>query len=211
MRQSLTGILWRLAIFILVCGMGIAGMFAVFGQLRFQQEKTYNAVFANVSGLKDGNFVRIAGVEVGKVDEITVNDDATVTVKFSADDSVTVTRGHRGGGPLRKSPRRPVHGSRGRRRISEAAATRTDDSGRTNQARPGFGDPDRRVPPIAARTGRRPGQCADRPTRPGIPGPGDHHQLVSGSNGLGDQHIGRPRPAHRPGDRQPQHGAGITG
>jgi phospholipid/cholesterol/gamma-HCH transport system substrate-binding protein len=93
MRQSLTGTLWRLAAFLLVCSLGIVAMFAVFGQLRFQSEKTYNAVFSNVSGLKDGNFVRIAGVEVGKVQDITVNDDATVTVRFSADDSVTVTEG----------------------------------------------------------------------------------------------------------------------
>src|SRR5262249_14397736 len=47
------------------------------------------------SGLKDGNFVRIAGVEVGKVKKITVNDDATVTVTFSADDSVVLTQGSR--------------------------------------------------------------------------------------------------------------------
>lgn len=95
MRQSLTGIVWRLAIFMVVCVLGIVGIIAVFGQLRYQQEKTYNAVFANVSGLRGGNFVRIAGVEVGKVKTITVNDDATVTVQFSADDSVVLTQGSR--------------------------------------------------------------------------------------------------------------------
>jgi phospholipid/cholesterol/gamma-HCH transport system substrate-binding protein len=95
MRQSLVGILWRLGIFMLVCGLGIVAIIAVFGQLRFQQEKTYNATFANVSGLRDGNFVRIAGVEVGKIKKITVNDDATLTVEFSADDSVVLTQGSR--------------------------------------------------------------------------------------------------------------------
>jgi phospholipid/cholesterol/gamma-HCH transport system substrate-binding protein len=95
MRQSLTSILWRLAIFMAVCTLGIVVIIAVFGELRFQHEKTYNAVFSNVSGLRDGNFVRIAGVEVGKVKSITVNDDATVTVQFNADDSVVLTQGSR--------------------------------------------------------------------------------------------------------------------
>ena len=95
MRASLASILWRLSIFMLVCGLGIVAIFAVFGQFRFQQEKTYNATFTDVSGLRDGNFVRIAGVEVGKIKKITVDDDATVTVQFSADDSVVLTQGSR--------------------------------------------------------------------------------------------------------------------
>lgn len=95
MRQSLAGILWRLTVFMAVCLLGIVGIIAVFGQLRYQPEKTYNAVFSNVSGLRGGNFVRIAGVEVGKVQKISVNDDATVTVAFSADDSVVLTEGSR--------------------------------------------------------------------------------------------------------------------
>jgi phospholipid/cholesterol/gamma-HCH transport system substrate-binding protein len=93
MRQGLSGILWRLAIFMVVCVFGIVSIVAVFGQLRFESEQTYDAVFANVSGLRDGNFVRIAGVEVGKIKKITVNDNATVTVRFSADDSVMLTQG----------------------------------------------------------------------------------------------------------------------
>jgi phospholipid/cholesterol/gamma-HCH transport system substrate-binding protein len=95
MRRSLTGILVRLSIFMVVCVLGIVGIIAVFGQLRYQSEKVYNALFANVSGLRGGNFVRIAGVEVGKVKSISVNDDATVTVAFSADDSVVLTQGNR--------------------------------------------------------------------------------------------------------------------
>lgn len=93
MRENLTAILWRLSLFMVVCTLGIVGIIAVFGQIRFQQEKSYNALFTNVTGLRDGNFVRIAGVEVGKVKKITVNDDATVTVRFSADDSVVLTQG----------------------------------------------------------------------------------------------------------------------
>jgi phospholipid/cholesterol/gamma-HCH transport system substrate-binding protein len=93
MTRNLTGTVWRVAIFLVVCGLGIFVILAIFAQLRFQPEKTYNAVFTDVSGLKGGNFVRIAGVEVGKVKKITVRDDATVNVEFSADDSVVLTEG----------------------------------------------------------------------------------------------------------------------
>jgi phospholipid/cholesterol/gamma-HCH transport system substrate-binding protein len=95
MRENLLGATWRLAVYLVVCLVGAFALFAVFGQLRFQSEKTYTAVFANVSGLESGNFVRIAGVEVGKVEDITIQPDSTVLVEFSAADSVMLTEGTR--------------------------------------------------------------------------------------------------------------------
>jgi len=95
MRRSLTGTLWRVAVFLTVCTLGIVAIIAIFGQLRFQPEQTYNAVFSTVSGLKDGNFVRIAGVEVGKVRNISIRDDTTVNVEFTTDKSVVLTEGTR--------------------------------------------------------------------------------------------------------------------
>lgn len=96
MQENLPGALWRLATFAVVCLLASALVFAVFGQLRFQSEQTYNAHFANVSGLKDGNFVRIAGVEVGKVKKISVQSDATVKVEFAVNpSSVVLTEGTR--------------------------------------------------------------------------------------------------------------------
>jgi phospholipid/cholesterol/gamma-HCH transport system substrate-binding protein len=85
----------RLGVFLTICFLGAFMLFAVFGQFRFGQGKNYFAMFANVSGMKDGDIVRIAGVEVGKVQNITVNRDATVRVEFSADDSVVLTEGSR--------------------------------------------------------------------------------------------------------------------
>ncbi|MGE0220810.1 MCE family protein [Mycolicibacterium sp.] len=90
-----SGLLWRLAVFLTVCLLGTACLITIYGQLRFPQETVYNAVFSNVSGLKKGNFVRIAGVEVGKVKDITIRDDATALVTFSADNSVVLTEGNR--------------------------------------------------------------------------------------------------------------------
>lgn len=76
-----------------MCVLGAFALITIYGQLRFQHEKTYNAIFTTVSGLKNGNFVRIAGVEVGKVKSITIKNDATASVKFSTDDSVILTEG----------------------------------------------------------------------------------------------------------------------
>jgi phospholipid/cholesterol/gamma-HCH transport system substrate-binding protein len=85
----------RFALFAIVCSLGIAVVFAVFAQFRFDKSDTYNAVFANVSGLRENNFVRIAGVEVGKVKKIKVQSDSTVRVEFTADQSVVLTEGSR--------------------------------------------------------------------------------------------------------------------
>ena len=87
--------MWRFAIFAAVCLAGIALVLAVFSQFRYEKANTYTAVFANVSGLRENNFVRIAGVEVGKVKKIAVARDSTVHVEFSADESVALTEGSR--------------------------------------------------------------------------------------------------------------------
>jgi phospholipid/cholesterol/gamma-HCH transport system substrate-binding protein len=94
-RGNFSGALWRLVIFTLVCLFFTFAMFAIFSQLRFQSELVYNADFTNVSGLKNGQFVRIAGVEVGKVKNMSIQPDSTVKVAFSADPSVVLTEGTR--------------------------------------------------------------------------------------------------------------------
>ena len=95
MRAKLSGIIWRLAIFVFVSALGAVALMGIFAQLRFQPETTYNAVFTTVTGLREGNFVRIAGVEVGKVKHISIRDDSTALVEFSADDTVVLTQGSR--------------------------------------------------------------------------------------------------------------------
>lgn len=95
MGENVRGVIWRLAIFMAVCGLGLFAMLAVFAQLRFGTEAMYKAQFTNVSGLENGNFVRIAGVEVGKVKKIVIEDDGTALVEFGTDDSVVLTEGSR--------------------------------------------------------------------------------------------------------------------
>ena len=95
MKDNLKGAVWRLAAFVAACLVGTFALLAIFAQLRFQEEATYNAEFTNVTGLEEGNFVRIGGVEVGKVKKISVNRKAMAVVEFSTDETVVLTEGTR--------------------------------------------------------------------------------------------------------------------
>ena len=95
MKENLSGAMLRVGVFLAVCTLGLVAMLAVFAQLRFETEKTYAAEFHTVSGLENGNFVRIAGVEVGKVRTIRIRDDGIALVEFGADASVVLTEGSR--------------------------------------------------------------------------------------------------------------------
>jgi phospholipid/cholesterol/gamma-HCH transport system substrate-binding protein len=77
----------------MVCTLGVFALLAIFAQLRFSEGKSYQAEFSDVGGLKEGDFVRIAGVEVGQVQKISINRDAVVIIEFSADDGVVLTEG----------------------------------------------------------------------------------------------------------------------
>jgi phospholipid/cholesterol/gamma-HCH transport system substrate-binding protein len=95
MKGALNRVIPPLLIFVAACLVALLLLVLVFGQVRFAGGKTYTAVFSSVSGLKPGNFVRIAGVEVGKVKSISIKPDITAVVEFSADDSVVLTQGSR--------------------------------------------------------------------------------------------------------------------
>ncbi|WP_029113094.1 MCE family protein [Mycobacterium sp. URHB0044] len=95
MRTGGRGTVTRVALFTAVCLVFVFALVTVFGQFRFDSRITYSAVFTNVSGLKGGNFVRIAGVEVGKVEDMTLNKDGTVTVVFDIDEGLPLTDGTR--------------------------------------------------------------------------------------------------------------------
>ena len=86
----------RLAVFLAVCLLGVFGLFAVFGEMRFgAAANSYVAEFTNVTGLENGDFVRIAGVEVGSVKSVAIQPDTTARVEFTADESVVLTEGSR--------------------------------------------------------------------------------------------------------------------
>ncbi|WP_234897365.1 MCE family protein [Mycolicibacterium vanbaalenii] len=93
MKKSLASVSWRLAIFMVVCVFFTFALYATFAQLRFEANNTYYALFSNVSGLKENQFVRIAGVETGKVKSVKVRPDASVLVEFTTEPSVVLTEG----------------------------------------------------------------------------------------------------------------------
>ena len=96
MRENLRATAVRLAVFLAVCLLGVFGLYAVFGQLRFgEKAHTYDAAFTNVTGLEKNDFVRIAGVEVGQVKKVAIQPDTTALVEFTADDSVVLNEGSR--------------------------------------------------------------------------------------------------------------------
>src|ERR1700742_362574 len=85
----------RVAQFTVLCLGSVFVLVTVFGQFRFDSRASYSAVFTNVSGLRGGNFVRIAGVEVGNVEDLTLHRDGTVTVDFAIDKGLQLTEGTR--------------------------------------------------------------------------------------------------------------------
>src|SRR3954470_8931908 len=96
MKENLRGVAVRLAVFLAVCLLGVFALYAVFGQMRFgEKTHSYKAAFTNVTGLETNDFVRIAGVEVGKVGTMRIQDDGTVLAEFTANDSVVLTQGSR--------------------------------------------------------------------------------------------------------------------
>lgn len=69
------------------------GLVVVFGQYRTGSTNTYTALFADTSGLRDGQTVRVAGIRVGTVKKITLERDQRVTVSFDADSKILLTTG----------------------------------------------------------------------------------------------------------------------
>jgi phospholipid/cholesterol/gamma-HCH transport system substrate-binding protein len=81
MRQNRT--LINVSVFTVVMVLVAAMLVVVFGEFRFGSDKDYHATFTDASRLKAGQDVRIAGVPVGSVEGVTLNDDNTVDVAFT--------------------------------------------------------------------------------------------------------------------------------
>jgi phospholipid/cholesterol/gamma-HCH transport system substrate-binding protein len=87
--MKLTGTLIRLGIFSVVLLLFTVMIIVVFGQMRFDRTNAYSAEFINISGLRQGQFVRASGVEIGKVDSVELVDGGKrARVKFNVDRSI---------------------------------------------------------------------------------------------------------------------------
>jgi phospholipid/cholesterol/gamma-HCH transport system substrate-binding protein len=87
--MKITGAAVRLGIVSLVLLLITVSIVVVFGQMRFTRTNTYSAEFSNASGLRDGQFVRASGVEIGKVKTVRLIDSGRrVRVDFDVDRSI---------------------------------------------------------------------------------------------------------------------------
>jgi phospholipid/cholesterol/gamma-HCH transport system substrate-binding protein len=87
--MKITGTLIRLSIVSVVLLLFTAMIIVVFGQMRFDRTYGYSAEFSNISGLRQGQFVRASGVEIGKVSSMHLVDGGKrVRVDFNVDRSV---------------------------------------------------------------------------------------------------------------------------
>ncbi|GFG73896.1 virulence factor Mce family protein [Mycobacterium botniense] len=87
--MKITGTLVKLGIVSMVLLMFTAMIVVVFGQMRFEKTYSYSAEFTSASGLRNGQFVRAAGVEVGKVKSVRLVDGGRrARVDFTVDRAV---------------------------------------------------------------------------------------------------------------------------
>lgn len=68
-------------------------LFMAFGEYRSGSTSQYTAVFGDASRLKGGDSVRVAGVRVGTVNNVELQQDHKVLVTFDADKDVVLTTG----------------------------------------------------------------------------------------------------------------------
>ncbi|MEE2035183.1 MCE family protein [Rhodococcus chondri] len=70
----------------------LGALFVVFGQFRFADYTRYHAIFDDVSGLEEGQFVRVSGVEVGRVSDVDFTDGNRIEVAFDVESIYTPTQ-----------------------------------------------------------------------------------------------------------------------
>jgi phospholipid/cholesterol/gamma-HCH transport system substrate-binding protein len=83
----------KFAIFGVVMALLTASLFFIFGQYRTGSVNGYSAVLADASRLESGDTVRVAGIRVGTVDDVSLQPDKTVLVKFDTDRDIVLTTG----------------------------------------------------------------------------------------------------------------------
>ncbi|WP_068279114.1 MCE family protein [Aldersonia kunmingensis] len=83
----------KFSVFAVVMVILSAFLVLVFSQYRSGSTASYSAIFADSSGLKSGDTVRVAGIRVGTVKKVQLRDDKTVKVSFDADNTVVLTDG----------------------------------------------------------------------------------------------------------------------
>lgn len=82
----------KLAAFAIVMVLVFVGLVLVFSNYRPGSTNDYQALFTSASQIKSGSKVKIAGVEVGSVDDVSLTRDNEAEVRFSVDDQYKLPR-----------------------------------------------------------------------------------------------------------------------
>lgn len=89
------GMLIKFGIFASIMALLTVFLFFTFGQYRTGSTNGYSAVFTDASRLKTGDTVRVAGIRVGTVTDVSLRSDRKVVVDFDADQNIKLTSGTR--------------------------------------------------------------------------------------------------------------------
>jgi len=84
--KKTSGDLVRLLIFMVTTGLATGLLVITIGNLSFGATKTYKAEFVDVTGVNNGDDIRVAGVKVGAVQDIEIDEDNRALVTFTVDE-----------------------------------------------------------------------------------------------------------------------------
>ena len=87
------GMLVKFLVFATIMSVLTVFLFFTFGQYRTGSTDGYSAVFTDASRLKSGDTVRVAGIRVGTVTDVSLQSDREVLVDFDADRGLKLTSG----------------------------------------------------------------------------------------------------------------------
>jgi phospholipid/cholesterol/gamma-HCH transport system substrate-binding protein len=82
----------KLVIFMVVTTMATGVLVVTIGNVSFNEQKAYEAVFRDVTGVEEGDDIRIAGVQVGSVESIDIENRDLARVSFSVDAGTPLDR-----------------------------------------------------------------------------------------------------------------------
>src|SRR4051794_11018069 len=87
-----TGDLVKLLIFIVVTALATSVLVIMIGNLSFSSKEEYRAEFVDATGVVKGDDVRIAGVKVGTVKDVSIVDRTHALVTFDVESATRLTQ-----------------------------------------------------------------------------------------------------------------------
>ena len=133
-----TGTLIKFRIFGVIMAMLTAFLFVVFSEIQNRCDRTaIRRCSPTRRGWKPGDTVRIAGIRVGTVQDVSLQADRKVLVKFDTDRNIEADHRHQGRDPLPQPGRGSLSRTRRHAGVDEDPACRRADTRGSHRARAG--------------------------------------------------------------------------